>query len=138
MPSFGKFVEVYLKEYARPPSIKPHTARLYTNILRNKVVPSLGQLKLDSVSSPDVAKLHRKVGKDAPTAANNMLVAIASVYKYVGEIGLVEKGFNPVRNATKPFKVTKKERFLTSEEIARLTSVLDQVEREGTQLAPYS
>src|SRR5205807_2305500 len=48
-----------------------------------------------------------------------------------GEIGLVTKGFNPVRDAASRHKTQKRERFLSVEEMKRLADALTQVEQFG-------
>jgi integrase len=130
-PTLAAFAEQFLEEYAVAPTIKPTTRRLYTGNLRKLVVPALGSLKLDAVTGPDIARLHRKLGKTKPTAANNMLVTLSSLYRYADEIGLVAKGLNPVKNATNRHKSERKERFLTMEEMKRLADALRNVEQNG-------
>jgi integrase len=137
-PTLATFAEQFLEEYAIAPNIKQTTNRLYTGNLRKLVVPALGSLKIDAITSADIARLHRKLGKTTPTAANNMLVTLSSLYRYAGEVGLVFQGFSPVRNATTRHKSEKRERFLTFEEMKRLGDTLSDVEQKGLEwkLAP--
>jgi integrase len=130
-PTIAEFAKQFLKEAASPPRLKPNTSRLYADNLRRLVVPAIGSLKLDAVTSPDIARLHAKVGKATPTAANNMLVTISSLYRYASEIRLVTKGFNPVRYAATRHKTQKRERFLSVEEMKRLADALNQLEQCG-------
>jgi integrase len=132
-PTITVFAKQFLDEYARPPNIKPNTRRLYAGNLLKLVVPALGSSKLDAVTAPDVARLHRRLGQTTPTAANNMLVTLSSLYRYAAEVGVVAKGFNPVRNAVTRHKTGKKERFLTSEEMRRLADTLSSVEQKGLE-----
>jgi hypothetical protein len=132
-PTLATFAEQFLEEYAIAPNIKQTTNRLYTGNLRKLVVPALGSLKIDAITSADIARLHRKLGKTTPTAANNMLVTLSSLYRYADEVGLVVQGFNPVRNATTRHKSEKKERFLTFEEMKRLGDTLSDVEQKGLE-----
>jgi Arm DNA-binding domain/Phage integrase, N-terminal SAM-like domain len=133
IPTLAAFAEQFLEEYAVAPTIKPTTRRLYTGNLRKLVVPALGSLKLDAVTGPDIARLHRKLGQTKPTAANNMLVTLSSLYRYADEVGLVAKGFNPVKNATNRHKRERKERFLTVEEMKKLADTLSAVEQCGLE-----
>ncbi|THD44884.1 MAG: DUF4102 domain-containing protein [Bradyrhizobium sp.] len=130
-PTIAEFARQFLEEAASPPRLKPNTSRLYADNLRRLVVPAIGSLKLDAVTSADIARLHAKVGKTTPTAANNMLVTLSSLYRYAGEIGLVMKGFNPARSAATKHKTQKRERFLSVEEMKRLADALSQVEQCG-------
>ena len=131
IPTVAEFAKQFLEEAASPPSIKPHTKRLYASNLRRLVVPAIGAFKLDAVTCADIARLHRRIGKATPTSANNMLVTLSSMYRYAGEVGVVTKGFNPARNAVTRHKTEKKERFLTIEEIGRLADTLRDVEQHG-------
>jgi integrase len=130
-PTIAEFARQFLEEVARPPRLKPTTSRLYADNLRRLVIPAIGSLKLDAVMSADIARLHAKVGKSTPTAANNMLVTLSSLYRYAGEIGLVTKGFNPVRDAATRHKTQKRERFLGVDEMKRLADALSRVEQSG-------
>jgi integrase len=56
---------------------------------------------------------------------------LSSLYRYAGEIGLVARGFNPIKNAVTRHKTEKKERFLTLEELKRLADTLRSVEQKG-------
>jgi integrase len=131
IPTVAEFVEQFLKEATSPPHLKPATKRLYTDNLHRLVVPAIGSLKLDAVTSADVARLYRRIASTRPTTANNVLVTLSSLYRYAGEIGVVAKGVNPARNAVTRRKAEKKERFLSAEEIERLVGVLQEVERNG-------
>lgn len=53
------------------------------------------------------------------------------MYRYAAEVGVVVKGFNPVRNAVTRHKTEKKERFLTQDELKRLANALRGVEHSG-------
>jgi integrase len=130
-PTVTEFAQSFLEEIFSSPRFKLTTRRLYSHNLRRFVIPALGSLKLDAVVGPDIARLHNKIGKAAPTAANNMLVTLSSLYRYAGEIGAVKKGFNPVRDAASKHKTQKRERFLGFEEMQRLADALSQVEQRG-------
>jgi integrase len=130
-PTIAGFAERFIEEYAVPPNIKPNTTRLYVGNLRKLVLPAIGSFKLDGVTGPDVARLHRRLGRTTPTAANNMLVTLSSLYRYAAEVGVVTKGFNPAHNAVTRHKTEKKERFLTLDDLKRLADALRDVEQNG-------
>jgi integrase len=130
-PTVAEFARSFLEEVFSSRRFKPTTRRLYSGNLRRFVIPALGSLKVDAVVGPEIARLHNKIGKTAPTAANNTLVTLSSLYRYAGEIGVVKKGFNPVKDATSRHKTQKRERFLSAEEMKRLADTLDQVEQHG-------
>jgi hypothetical protein len=131
MPTFAQFSERFIDEACVLPNIKPRTKTLYADNLRRLAVPQFGAMKLDAITGPDVARLHRKIGKTAPTQANNMLVTLSSLWKFAGECGIVPKGTNPVRGAAQRFKSKARERYLTAGEITRLADVLIEAETKG-------
>jgi integrase len=131
MPTIAQFAETFLEEACRPPNIKPRTKALYADNLRRLALPYIGSTKLDAVTSADIARLHRKIGKDTPTAANNLVVTLSSLWRFAEEIGTVAKGSSPVRGAVQRFKVKPRERFLTAEETSRLADALLEAETIG-------
>jgi integrase len=135
IPTVAEFVEQFLKEATSPPHLKPTTKRLYTDNLRRLVVPAIGSLKLDAVTSADVARLYRRLAGARPTTANNVLVTLSSLYRYASETGAIVKGVNPARNAVARCKTEKKERFLSTDEMRRLADALNKVEDNGLNWA---
>jgi integrase len=131
MPTVAQFAETFLEEACRPPNIKPRTKALYADNLRRLALPHLGSMKLDAVTSADIARLHRKIGKDTPTAANNLVVTLSSLWRFAEETGTVAKAANPVCGAVQRFKVKPRERFLTAEETSRLAEALNEAETVG-------
>lgn len=131
MPTVAQFGETFLEEACRPPNIKPRTKALYADNLRRLALPHIGSTKLDAVTSADIARLHRKIGKDTPTAANNLVVTLSSLWRFAEETGTVAKGSSPVRGAVQRFKVKPRERFLTVEETSQLADALHEAETVG-------
>jgi integrase len=128
-PIVREFVERYLSEHAEP-KLKPGTVANYRIYFRKHVVPAIGALKINTVSSADVAKLHRKIGVAKPTTANRVVEAISSLYRYAAIAGVVEKGFNPTIGIS-AFREVKRERFLSTDELQRLGGTLREAETVG-------
>jgi hypothetical protein len=83
-------------------------------------VPQIGSVKLDAVKPTDIARLHRRIGKHAPTTANNVLVTLSSMFRFAGVCGWIPKGANPVPGAAARFKTKARERYLSIVELGRL------------------
>lgn len=130
MPTVSEFADQFLKDFCVPPQIKPRTLRLYKDNLKRIAAPHIGSIKLDAVSKADIARMHRRIGKKAPTTANNVLVTIASLFKFAVAEGLLTEGANPARGVAR-YKAAAKERFLTIEEFARLGEAIRIAETEG-------
>jgi integrase len=130
-PTVAEFVETFLDEACTPGKIKPHTKRLYTANLRRLTVPQIGSLKIDAVTSADIGRLHRRIGKSTPTTANNVLVTLSSLFRFAANSGWIPKNANPVRSAAERFKTKARERYLSAAELARLGDVLREAETIG-------
>ncbi len=130
MPSFAEFAKRFIHEFCQPPNITQHTARLYSGNVRRLAIPAFGNLKLDAISKADIVRFHRRIGATHATQANNLLVTIASVFKYAVADGLLSEGTNPARGVER-FKTKAKERFLTTEELGRLGEAIREAETRG-------
>ena len=128
-PVVREFVERYLAEEAGP-KLKPGTIANYRIYFRKHVAPEIGAMKINAVSSADVAKLHRRIGVTKPVTANRMVEAISSLYRYAATAGIVEKGFNPTTGIS-AFREVRRERFLTTDELQRLGAALREAETVG-------
>jgi len=128
-PIVREFVERYLTEEAEL-KLKPGTVANYRIYFRKHVIPEIGAVKMNALSSADVAKLHRKIGVAKTVTANRVVEAISSLYRYAATVGVVEKGFNPTSGIS-AFREVRRERFLTSNELQRLGATLREAETVG-------
>ena len=129
IPIFREFAERYLAEEASS-KLKPRTLVNYRIYLRKHAVPVIGSIKLDMVTPSEIAKLHRQVGLKKPMTANRVIECIGSVYRYAATCGLVKRGDNPAAHI-EAFREQRRERFLTSEELARLGDAIREAETSG-------
>jgi integrase len=137
MPTFGELADRMLAEAAEVAEQRPREARLrsgsirnYKSLLRLHLGPAIGRTKLDSITTAELARMHRHVGKTMPATANRCMEFVGSVYKYATTHGLVPAGTNPARGVA-AFKERKRERFLTGDELARLGEAIREGETIG-------
>jgi integrase len=128
-PTLSVLIDRYLDE-AVTPHKKAATLAVYKIYLRKKIEPALGSRKAAQITRNDVAALHRKLGAETPVSANRALVALSGVFTYAGKCGLVPERFNPARGIDK-FKEEGRERYLSTDELARLGTALRLAESEG-------
>ncbi len=128
-PIFRDFAERYLAEQAVA-KLKPRTVVNYRIYLRKHAAPVIGAIKLDVVSESDIVKLHHHIGETKPMTANRVIECIGSVYRYAAACGLVKRGHNPAAHI-EAFREQRRERFLTSEELARLGDAVREAETTG-------
>jgi integrase len=108
---------------------KSGTAKFYRDILDRIVKPVLGTTKVDKVTRQQVSRLHSLLA-ETPFQANRALAVLGSMYAFAGRVGIVAEGINPARRIDK-FKETRRERFLTGEELERLGSAIREAEATG-------
>jgi integrase len=108
---------------------KGRTARGYADLLRLHVLPALGSLRITDVRRVDVARLHSKMRK-TPGAANRTLAVVSAIWNWAARRDEVAAHENPAKGIEK-YREQGKERFLTTEELARLGEALTEAEAIG-------
>lgn len=122
--------ERYLSQHAE---LKKKAASLRNDKLnlRLHVLPSFGKVPLAAVTREDVATLHHAL-RETPTAANRVLALLSKMFNLAEKWGLRQDGSNPCRHVER-FPERRRERFLSEDELARLGSVLKDVEQKGIE-----
>jgi integrase len=128
-PMVAELINEFMHEEIRP-TRKPRTADLYDIYFRVHVRPALGSKRAREVTSADVGKLHRKIGTKTPVTANRVVAVLSSLFSWAARLGKVPKDLNPARGITR-YREARRERFLTSEELARLGDALREAETVG-------
>jgi integrase len=108
---------------------KAGTAEFYRDILDRIVKPAVGTTKADKLTRLHVGRLHSSLA-DTPFQANRVLAVVGSMYAFAGRVGIVPEGINPARGIDK-FKESRRERFLTREELERLGRAIREAETAG-------
>ena len=137
--------ERYMAEYAAVHK-KPSAVESDRRNLDNHVRPLLGQSMVSAVERADIERVMRDVAngktqrdektklqgrrivKGGKIVANRVKALLSKMFELAEERGLRPKGSNPCRGV-KHFAERKVERFLSSEELARLGNALDAAER---------
>lgn len=132
-PTLEAFSKRYLEDYAKPhkgaASLKADEANL-----RRAILPALGRMRLDGITRADVTRFH--LGrKDTPTNANRCLSLLSHMLNTAEKWGLRADGSNPCRHVDR-FEETKRERFLSGDELARLGAALAAAEKGG-KVTPF-
>src|SRR5262249_1150302 len=132
-PMVADLIDEFMSDEIRP-TRKPRTAALYDLYFRVHVGPALGSKRAREVTSPDVGKLHRNIGTKAPVTANRVVALLSSLFSWGARHGKIPKGHHPARGITR-FREQSRERFLSSEELARLGDALREAETVGVPWA---
>ena len=112
------------------PTWKPRTRSLFVFYVRKHVNPALGSRRARDVTHSDIVRLHRKIGERIPPTANRVVSMLRLLFNWAGRAKDVPSGHNPARSV-KRFKERAKERYLTTEELARLGEALREAETIG-------
>ena len=127
-PTVTELADRFMADHVRA-KCKASTAEFYRDILDRIVKPSVGTTKADKVTRLQVGKLHSSLA-DTPFQANRVLAVIGCMYAFASRAGVVSESINPARRIEK-FKESRRERFLTSEELERLGSAIREAETTG-------
>ncbi len=127
-PTVAELADQFIADHVRAKR-KAGTAEFYRDILDRIVKPAVGTTKADKLTRLQVGRLHSCLA-DTPFQANRVLAVVGSMYTFAGRAGLVPEGTNPARGIDK-FKESRRERFLTGEELERLGGAIREAESTG-------
>ncbi|MGD9658756.1 MAG: tyrosine-type recombinase/integrase [Methylocystis sp.] len=114
---------------------KTATAAEYRRIFAKHILPAIGSRRLVDVNRADLAAL-RSAMRGTPILANRALAIFASMWSWAARLGHVEATANPARGVER-FREQSRQRFLTSDEVARLGEALDRIEK-NSRIDAYS
>ena len=118
----------YMEEYVAV-RCKPATAKIRRNAIRNHIVPRLGKLPLAAVGRDHVIDLHHRMS-DIPIQANIVIITLSHIFMKAENWAIVPEGTNPCGSVIL-YRETRRERFLTDSEFARIGRVLDEAPKIG-------
>lgn len=131
--SVADLCDRYMEEEVRPLR-KASTAALYRIYFEKHVKPILGTKKAGQLTRAEVARWHRKIGEEASVTANRALAALSGAFGWAQKAG-EQVGSNPCTGVGK-FREVGRERYLTGEELGRLSEALQEAEGPGIPWEP--
>ncbi len=127
-PTVNKLMDRYLSEHVNVHN-KASTQASCQRIVDNIIRPRLGTHKVASLTRQDITKMHKALGP-TPRQANLVLSILSKALNLAETWGMRPEQSNPVR-LIKHYKENERERFLSTEELARLGRTLDEAETSG-------
>lgn len=121
----------YLVEHAEVTK-KPRSVVEDRRLLDRHILPIFGHRVPSEITREDVTALHRKIGAETPTTANRVLALLSKMFNLAEVWGLRPDASNPCRHISR-FKEKRRERYLSSEELARLHQALEEAEAGSTE-----
>lgn len=125
-PTMADLFERFMREHARPRK-KATSVVTDKRIWQLHVLPQLGKRKVADVERADVSRLHAEMA-ETPYQANRLLAVLSKAFNLAEVWGWRPDGSNPCRHVQR-FREEKRERFLSDEELARLSEVLTEAEQ---------
>jgi integrase len=127
-PTVDRLLDRYLTEHVERRNrraTRPEIRRLIDRHVR----PVLGKLKVEAVTRQDMTKLHHSL-VNTPRQANLVLAYCSKAFALAEEWGMRSEGSNPCRRITRNPE-SHRERYLTPDELARLSATLRVAETTG-------
>ena len=127
----GELLNLFDEQYVGP-MVKPGTAVSH-RIALAELRQAHGGVKAEFLARTHVAALHARMA-DRPYAANRAVAVWGKAFTWGAARGLISEGYNPTKGLQK-YREQGRERFLTTDELARLGAALAEGETIGL---PYS
>jgi integrase len=130
--TFGEVADEFMRLHVSAKR-KERTGQTYDGLLRNHILPAIGSKRIADIRRVDVARMHARM-EDARGAANRAVALISAIWNWAARRDEVERSNNPAAGLERN-REQAKERFLTSGELAKLGSALEEGETIGL---PYA
>lgn len=121
-----EYADRYVEEYAKQ---EKKTWKEDQRRIEKHVMPAFGSRKLEEVTEDDVRRLHRSIGEDSPYEANRVLALVSVMWNEARTTFKVlpADASNPAEGIKK-FNEKSRDRYLRSDEVARLAKAIGQEE----------
>ena len=128
-PTVADLCRRYEEEHL--PRKRPRSAEEDRTLIRTRVLPALGALKVADVTFNDIDGLHRKITKEGKPYRANRTIALLSKMFSLASTKWKMRSDNPCRGIEKNLEQPR-ERYLSADELSRLSEVLaDHANREA-------
>ncbi|WP_081421698.1 site-specific integrase [Tardiphaga robiniae] len=108
---------------------KRQTLESYRHIIDAYIVPAFGNIAAKDLTRSEAQSLHERLGR-RPSAANRVIAVLSSIYTFAYRQQLISSDHNPAKGVEK-YREIKRERYLSSTELARLGAALREGETTG-------
>lgn len=126
--TFGQIAGEFMSNHVAAKR-KPLTQASYQEVLDKHVLPKFGNRRVTELTRRDLVSLHHAMN-ETPSAANRVLAVISSVWNWAAKRDEVRADANPCRDIER-YPENGRERFLKTDELARLGDALRRAETVG-------
>ncbi len=127
-PTVSQLLERYLSDHVIPHNAES-TQKDIRVVIAKKLVPAVGNIKVNDLTRADVAKLHNAM-KDTPRRANYVLAIFSKALSLAELWGLRAQNSNPCIGI-KRYPENHRTRFLRQNELSRLLDAMNEAETIG-------
>jgi integrase len=120
--------ELFMAEHVK--KLKTSSAEEYRSLARLHILPQLGNRLVGEVKRTHVAQLHHRLS-GTPYQGNRSLALLSKFFNWCEKHGYRADGSNPSRHVQR-YRETRRERFLSQAELARLGDALRKAEHDGS------
>ncbi|RUM43774.1 MAG: integrase [Desulfocapsa sp.] len=132
--TMGDLLDQFIDEHVVA-KLKKNTIGAHKSSINLHVPQKLKNRFIIEISRRDMSNLHNKM-QDTPSQANRTIAMLSKFFNWCEQNGHRDNGSNPCRHI-KRYKEHKRERFLSPEELSRLSRALKDAEKEQTA-TPWS
>jgi len=122
-PNMIDLFEQYLKEHSSVNN-KPRTHKCNESFVRRHLIPELGKFKVKEVQRKDIYAVQQKLTKISKVTSNMAISILSKAFNLAEIWGFRDDNTNPCRHVKK-YPMQPKQRFLTKEEVKRLSQKLE-------------
>jgi integrase len=126
--TFGDVAEDFMRLHVAAKR-KGRTEQSYREVLEKHAYPAIKSRRIVEVRRADMARLHSAMIA-TPSAANRMLAVVSSIWNWAARRDEVDAGANPCSGIER-YAENSCERFLTTDELARLGAAFAEGETVG-------
>jgi len=130
-PDLAALIERYRAEHLA--FKKASTRTRAEGLLKRIILPTVGKMKAEAVTRPDILALHR-AHRETPVEANRAVTLLSGIFTWAEDEGLVLPEGNPCRRIKKHTE-RRRDRYLSAQELARLGGALARAEQDGSEPA---
>ncbi len=125
VPLVKEFVPVFIEGHCKAEQLKPSYAASMKHVLNHRIVPRMGDKRLNEVTASDVQKMKGELASLSPKTVNNALAALRVMLRKAAEWDVIDD----VPCRIKLLKVHKEEmKFYDFDDYERLVEAAGQVD----------
>jgi integrase len=128
-PTVRELFERFATEYLEVRT-KPATRKTYASIIKNHILPAIGNLKVTRLKGSDLTRLHSSMGS-TPYAANRAAAILKTFLNWAAESGYCQTGQNPA-SQVRPYREAKRLDCLGPDQLAQIGEAMADLARTGS------